>query len=235
MIRVGRVRVSLLAVTVLAAVVVAAASAAGLANGDFETGTLAGWTTFTTPDGTIGTPAVVSFDTTGNGASNAAAFNVGRTVPPFASTAPYAGGGIYQNVDTGGLFTVSADVATHNPAPGPTPQLSCGLFELLVDGGVVASHNFGVCVGPITLRSTLSATGVSLPAGQHEIRVRISRTFLSTPQITPTEYIDNVALTQTLPTSKDQCKNGGWQAYLVFKNQGDCVSYVATGGTNQPG
>jgi hypothetical protein len=38
-----------------------------------------------------------------------------------------------------------------------------------------------------------------------------------------------------LPTSKDQCKNGGWQSYGVFKNQGDCVSFVATGGKNPPG
>jgi hypothetical protein len=37
-----------------------------------------------------------------------------------------------------------------------------------------------------------------------------------------------------LPTSKDQCKNGGWKTYGVFKNQGDCVSFVATGGKNQP-
>ena len=40
------------------------------------------------------------------------------------------------------------------------------------------------------------------------------------------------------PTSKDQCKNGGWTNYVdasgrPFKNQGDCVSYVATGGKNQ--
>ncbi|HLJ69599.1 MAG TPA: hypothetical protein VKX16_19760 [Chloroflexota bacterium] len=34
------------------------------------------------------------------------------------------------------------------------------------------------------------------------------------------------------PTSKDQCKNGGWQNFNnpTFKNQGDCVSYVASGG-----
>jgi hypothetical protein len=38
-----------------------------------------------------------------------------------------------------------------------------------------------------------------------------------------------------LPTTKDQCKNGGWQTFGVFKNQGDCVSFVATGGRNQPG
>ena len=36
------------------------------------------------------------------------------------------------------------------------------------------------------------------------------------------------------PTSKDQCKNGGWRDFGVFKNQGDCVSFVATGGKNPP-
>jgi hypothetical protein len=37
-----------------------------------------------------------------------------------------------------------------------------------------------------------------------------------------------------LPASKDQCQNGGWQTFGVFKNQGDCVSFVATGGKNPP-
>ena len=34
-----------------------------------------------------------------------------------------------------------------------------------------------------------------------------------------------------VPTSKDQCKNGGWRTFTnpTFKNQGDCVSYVTTG------
>ena len=34
------------------------------------------------------------------------------------------------------------------------------------------------------------------------------------------------------PTSKDQCTTGGWKTFGNFKNQGDCVSYVATGGKN---
>jgi hypothetical protein len=38
-----------------------------------------------------------------------------------------------------------------------------------------------------------------------------------------------------LPTDKDQCKDGGWQSFHVFKNQGDCVSFVATQGKNPPG
>jgi hypothetical protein len=37
-----------------------------------------------------------------------------------------------------------------------------------------------------------------------------------------------------LGTSSDQCKNGGWQTFGVFKNQGDCVSFFSTGGRNGP-
>ena len=36
------------------------------------------------------------------------------------------------------------------------------------------------------------------------------------------------------PVTKSDCMNGGWQSYGVFKNQGDCVSFVATGGKNSP-
>jgi hypothetical protein len=39
---------------------------------------------------------------------------------------------------------------------------------------------------------------------------------------------------QPMPISKDQCKNGGWRDFGVFENQGDCVSFVATGGKNPP-
>lgn len=40
-----------------------------------------------------------------------------------------------------------------------------------------------------------------------------------------------------VPTSKDQCKKGGWSNLTdnngtPFKNQGDCVSFFATGGRN---
>jgi hypothetical protein len=37
-----------------------------------------------------------------------------------------------------------------------------------------------------------------------------------------------------LPTSKDQCKHGGWRNFPGFKNQGACVSFVATGGKDPP-
>jgi len=45
--------------------------------------------------------------------------------------------------------------------------------------------------------------------------------------------VDNVSLSSSgSPTNKDDCKNGGWLTFdnPTFKNQGDCVSFVATGG-----
>ena len=57
--------------------------------------------------------------------------------------------------------------------------------------------------------------------------------------------IDNTLINSTLFTyeipvaaNKDQCKNGGWQNLAddegnSFKNQGDCVSFVATQGKNK--
>ena len=36
------------------------------------------------------------------------------------------------------------------------------------------------------------------------------------------------------PTSKEQCKNGGWRRFPGFKNQGDCVSFVASGDKTPP-
>jgi hypothetical protein len=49
--------------------------------------------------------------------------------------------------------------------------------------------------------------------------------------------VDNLSLLSgptpvTSPTNKDQCKDNGWKSFSnpTFKNQGDCVSFVATGG-----
>jgi hypothetical protein len=54
-------------------------------------------------------------------------------------------------------------------------------------------------------------------------------------------YLDNFSVngqvvgSPTSPTSKDDCKNNGWKNFNpTFKNQGDCVSFVATKGKNQP-
>ena len=45
---------------------------------------------------------------------------------------------------------------------------------------------------------------------------------------TVNETFDSVLTQTTLlpPTSKAQCKNGGWKNYPQFKNQGQCVDSV---------
>jgi hypothetical protein len=54
------------------------------------------------------------------------------------------------------------------------------------------------------------------------------------PPEAPT-FSENFASTGVVQlTGKEQCKDGGWQSF-GFKTQGDCVSFVATGGKNPPG
>lgn len=38
-----------------------------------------------------------------------------------------------------------------------------------------------------------------------------------------------------LPTSAEQCKGEGYKEFPGFKNRGDCVAFVETGGKNEPG
>ncbi len=51
----------------------------------------------------------------------------------------------------------------------------------------------------------------------------------------PTIKVEAKAANVPAPTNKDQCKNNGWMSFNnpSFKNQGDCVSFVATNGKNQ--
>lgn len=57
---------------------------------------------------------------------------------------------------------------------------------------------------------------------------------------TQTVVVDNVQINSTTYTfeSAASCKGGGWQNFSSapgpFRNQGDCVSYFATGGENTP-
>jgi hypothetical protein len=58
---------------------------------------------------------------------------------------------------------------------------------------------------------------------------------------TQTVVVDNVQINGTTYTfeSAASCKDGGWQSFSSapgpFKNQGDCVSFFATGGKNTAG
>jgi hypothetical protein len=51
------------------------------------------------------------------------------------------------------------------------------------------------------------------------------------------DILTGTVTVDTVATSKDQCEDDGWKAVTdqngaLFKNEGDCVSYVASGGRN---
>ena len=164
---------------------------ATLINGDFETGDFTGWTTFTTTNGTIGAAGVVPFDTTGSGSSLAAEFNVGKV--SGGGAAPAAGGGLFQNiVTTAGTLSVTLDIASQSF----TNNASGGIFDLLLNGVVVDTFDFGAIAADAIERASLSGIA-AVGAGSQEVRVRMSRIFGTGGVSTPRQYLDNVVATNT--------------------------------------
>jgi hypothetical protein len=167
---------------------------AALINGDFQTGDLTGWTTFTTGNGTIGTPTVVSFDTAGTGASLASRFSVGQVI----NSGSQQGGGIFQSVvvSTPGIYDLYVDIAVARL--NSSNNGSAGVFSLLLDGVTIDSHDFGIFPGGgTTLRSSLAQT-VNLAARTYEFRVLVTRPFTVPDGLG--QYLDNARFDPVLST-----------------------------------
>lgn len=191
--KITNIRRSCMGVGLLAVVcmLVKPALANTVANGDFETGTLAGWTSFTTANGTTGSglPAVVSFDTAGTGANDAAKFNVGAA--KFDGS--QQGGGLSQTITAlSGLYTLTEDFASSTVGFGQNAD--AGIFSILIDGVTVASDDLGPIASGVILRGSFNQS-VSLTAGPHTIAIEITRPFISVITSTPTQYVDNISLT----------------------------------------
>jgi hypothetical protein len=169
-------------------------------NGNFQTGDLTGWTVFTTPHGTNGTldfeplPNVVSFNTTGSGASLAAQFNVGQA---NGNGTGQQGGGIFQDVNlTAGTHTLTGVFASTNDQ-GAGLNVDAGTFSVLVDGVTEQSDSLGGFSSvPQTLRGSFDVT-FTTTAGVHAIDFQITRGYETENGATPLEYLDNLSVTGT--------------------------------------
>lgn len=134
---------------------------------------------------------------------------------------------------TGGLDTYTvvgkSDLVTLTGAPTGN-SLETFPADIAMQGGDILGiwtpgplHNFGGGGGG-NLQFTQSvpdpntADGIFLPAGASGIDLN-----------------ESANLAPPLPTSKQQCKHGGWKSFgTTFKNQGQCVSFLATGGKHPP-
>jgi hypothetical protein len=173
-----------------------------LFNGNFETGGLDGWTTFITPNGSLGPsgsglPAVTQFDVLGTGTpSDAAEFQVGELAYNPATGHTEQGGGIYQIFNaSAGQYLISADFAVFNSNTQYANSVG-GTETVLVDSTTVGTLDFGQINRLETLRGVVQGT-LNLGAGMHQITIEITRPFLNSPVDgpTPSAYVDNVELT----------------------------------------
>jgi hypothetical protein len=100
------------------------------------------------------------------------------------------------------------------------------------DFGVSLGQTSAVPVGedcgsnPVPCLASASHATFALGAGAHSLTI--------TPTASP--FGGGAAYFRIAALAKRDCKKGGWTSFgNGFKNQGDCVSFVATGGRNGPG
>ena len=183
----GSVGLTVLDADVSAVDFAASLLASVLVNGNFEQGNFNGFNSFTTTKGVVN-KGIVLFDTDNDGVNSLAAqFSVG--VDSIASIGTQQGGGIYQVVGlSAGDLTVSMDIA----ASASSSNGAGGLVEILFDGAVMASHDFGSITAGISKHATLSFNLSSVTAGNHEIRIQITRPYLTS---NVSSFLDNIVLT----------------------------------------
>ena len=154
-----------------------------------------------------------------------------------------SGGGGFTSI---GRFSFQIDAHSGPNGENPTGTASFtpiqfGTFQgpvlcLVVDGNA-ATLNFAV-FDPQSGPHVFTFTAIDSPAGdQFDFGVDVRAPTDCSPlnSLEPITFGNIVVVDAVpLPTRTDQCKNGGWRTYGVFKNQGDCVSFVATGGKNPP-
>jgi hypothetical protein len=175
-----------------------------------------------------GGPSVVQCSNGGDFSFSASGLATG----PYSGTFTETGTG---HVDPPVSATVTAFSASFTvySAAGDVLVTGTKSLDTTVPNGA-ACHN-GSATGAINTPTTYGAT-IYTPTGNYRDEGASLVLVLFTD---PTGTLLNEGFVSSLtapvplaPTDKEQCKHGGWQNYPQFKNQGDCVSFVATGGKN---
>jgi choice-of-anchor C domain-containing protein len=209
--------------SMMGASILPVSAASGVSNGSFELGTAPGLFSTEFPGSTHITDWTVVSGTVDYVGTYWQASEGSRSIDMTGQSA----GTIRQMVPTvtGGKYMVSFDMSG-NPDGGPAVKsmnVEAGGTPETFTYDVVTAGNTDANMKWAPKLFQFTATGTTTPL-----------TFASLDSGFYGPALDNVTVKQYLPISKGDCKKGGWEDFGVFKNQGDCVSYVATGGTNMP-
>jgi hypothetical protein len=143
-----------------------------------------------------------------------------------------------------GAFTIDA----HSGPSGENPsgQASFDTEEVLIDGPVSCLRvsgnvaRFNVSLGRITaFFEVTDNAGLGIPdtiAASIALGEPTNCAPLTSPARTGAVLSGDIVVVDAppLPTSKDQCKDGGWRAFTTFRNQGQCVAFVERGPKPKP-
>jgi hypothetical protein len=133
------------------------------------------------------------------------------------------GRGVYGNDD---FFSLQSNL----PAGHALTPSAGGVYYLAISSFVNQPFSAGGQIfGPEAVPEFLPLIPPNGPGGGSPVTTWTDEGFLS-----GTYRITLTGTRACLPENKEECKNGGWKSFGIFKNQGDCVSFVATGGKNQP-
>jgi hypothetical protein len=167
---------------------------------------------------------------------------------PVGDSVVGSGTARFTTSDLAGL-TVPFSIDVRSGPSGENPVGSLQLFIAFDNPTCLAIRSGGGQVADeavVNFRNTFTAARVLVriaggTSGPRLIGLSMASSATDCSFVPPTSIAEvtegNISIVDApaLPTSRGQCKTGGWQTYGVFKNQGECMSFVATAGKNQPG
>ena len=131
---------------------------------------------------------------------------------------------------TSASFTLASTSQCQGGSPRFDVQTTTGFFFLGCNNVIPVGNTYTFDA------ATIAAAGNQVPVPTGDIvSISVLIDVEGTADLTDITVNGQVQVPATPMTAND-CKNGGWQTFVspAFKNQGDCVSWVATNGRNAP-
>jgi hypothetical protein len=126
----------------------------------------------------------------------------------------------YQDADGSQVYGVDVGLTGFAPNTPFTGRLEGTYINPPVNPDGSYSTGFGI--GPVPFTTDANGNFGPLTFGT----VGVATIFTATVVYSGGTLTKTVTVT-CRPTSKDQCKHEGWRSYPGFKDQGDCVRFVA--------